>query len=73
MIACHRSASIAQYMLEHCGVEKFGELWQAGFSEFETIYGLSFLELEARINAEVMAAYPNGVEIDRDVFKKGCK
>lgn len=73
MIAYHQAASIVQYLLEQYGVEKFGELWKAGFTEFERIYGISFPELEAKLNAEVLAAYPEGVALDWEVFKKGCK
>ena len=73
MIGYHQAASIVQYLLEHYGVEKFGAFWQAGFSEFELIYGTTFPEVEAKLNAEVRAAYPEGVELDWEVFKKGCK
>ena len=41
--------------------------------EFEVIYGVPFKELEALVASEVSEAYPNGVDIDRETFKKGCK
>ena len=41
--------------------------------EFEVIYGVPFKELEALVAAELTEAYPNGVEIDWESFKKGCK
>jgi len=34
---------------------------------------MPFKELEALVVAEVAEAYPNGVEIDWEVFGKGCK
>jgi len=73
MIAYHQAACYVQYLMEHYGVEKFGALWQAGMSDFEMIYGMPFKELEALVAAEVAEAYPNGVEIDWETFKKGCK
>ena len=73
MIAYHQSACIVQYLLKHYGVEKFGTLWQEGSTSFAQIYGMSFPELVARIDADVAEAYPNGVEIDWETFKKGCK
>ena len=73
MTAYHQSACIVQYLLEHFGVEKFGTLWQEGSTSFEQVYGMGFPELVARIDADVAAAYPNGVELDWERFKKGCK
>lgn len=73
MIAYHQAACYVQYLIEHYGVEKFGALWQAGMSDFEVIYGMPFKELEALVAAELTEAYPNGVEIDWESFKKGCK
>jgi len=73
MIAYHQAACYVQYLMEHYGVEKVGALWKAGMSDFEEIYGLPFKELEALVMAEVVEAYPNGVEIDRETFAMGCK
>ncbi|MCB9168888.1 MAG: hypothetical protein H6597_03150 [Flavobacteriales bacterium] len=73
MIAYHQSAGIVQYLLEHDGLEQFGRLWQEGFPAFAAIYGMPFPEMEARIRADLAQAYPDGVAIDWETFRKGCK
>lgn len=46
---------------------------QTGMPDFEVIYDMPFKKLGALVEAEVADAYPNGAEIDWEVFKKGCK
>jgi hypothetical protein len=73
MVAYHQAGCIVQYLLEHHGLEKFGSLWQEGAAHFEGIYGMGYAELNTRLNADIMEAYPQGVELDWEVFGMGCK
>ena len=72
IISYHQSAHIVEYLLTNYGLEKFIELWKAGFNSFEDIYLISFSEMEEEINKETIAKHPTVVSIDWDVFKKGC-
>lgn len=73
MISYHQSAYVAQYLLEHYGIEKFSALWQGGFTSFEEVYEMPFSEMELRINSDLQEKVPNVVEVDWERFKKGCK
>ena len=73
MIAYHQAACIVQYLLEHHGLEQFAVLWKDGADSFERIYGFTYQELVARIDADITTAYPEGVAIDWETFSKGCK
>ena len=73
MIAYHQSAYIVQSLIEFQGIEKIKELWQAGFIDFEKIYGMPFSEMESKINTSIMDKYPTSIVIDWETFRKGCK
>ena len=73
MIAYHQAACIVQYLLEHHDLEQLQALWVEGADQFEQIYGSTYQELAEQINADIKAAYPEGVAIDWETFKKGCK
>ena len=51
MIAYHQAGWMVDYLLRKYGVEKFRDLWQQGFSNFNQIYGTSFSLIEADIKA----------------------
>jgi hypothetical protein len=34
---------------------------------------MGYAELNTRLNADIMEAYPQGVELDWEVFGMGCK
>lgn len=73
MVAYHQSAYIVEYLIANYGIEKFEELWRNGFSNFESIYGSSFLQMETVINKHVVEAYPTPTAINWTVLKEGCK
>lgn len=73
MIAYHQSAYIVQSLIEFQGIEKIKELWQAGFADFEKIYGIPYSEMESKINSSIIDKYPTSIVIDWETFKKGCK
>ncbi|MBP6310674.1 MAG: hypothetical protein KA408_00275 [Flavobacteriales bacterium] len=73
MIAYHQAAYIVKHLLEVGGVEKFAMLWQEGFTSFERVYGVPFAEVETTIKSNLEKKYPNGVDLDWETFKKGCK
>ncbi|MDG1477733.1 MAG: peptidase MA family metallohydrolase [Vicingaceae bacterium] len=72
IISYHQSAHIVEYLLTNYGLEKFKELWKKGFSSFEEIYLISFSQMEEEIKIKTIEKYPTPVNIDWDVFKKGC-
>jgi len=73
MIAYHQSAFIVQYLLDNFGITKFKELWQAGFQDFDKIYGFSFEKLESDIKVFLNNKYPVPPAIDWDIVGKGCE
>lgn len=73
MIAYHQSAFIVQYLIENYGIEKLKELWQAGFQDFDKVYGFSFSKLENNIKAFLNKKYPVPPSIDWEIVGKGCE
>lgn len=73
MIAYHQSAFIVQYLLENFGIEKFKELWQSGFQDFDKVYGFSFKKLENYIKVYLNNKYPVPPAINWDIVGKGCE
>jgi hypothetical protein len=73
MIAYHQSAFIVQYLLENFGVKKTKELWQAGFQDFDKIYGFSFEKLENDIKVYLNNKYQIPPAINWDILGKGCE
>ncbi|MFW6272930.1 MAG: peptidase MA family metallohydrolase [bacterium] len=73
MISYHQSAFIVQYLMENFSLEKFKELWQAGFQDFDKIYGFSFEKLENDIKVYLNNKYPVPQDIDWDIVGKGCE
>ncbi|HQX30463.1 MAG: hypothetical protein IPI00_14405 [Flavobacteriales bacterium] len=73
MVAYHQAAHIVEHLLELGGVEKMATLWREGFTSLERVYGVPFSEVESTIKSKLEKKYPNGVELDWETFKKGCK
>jgi hypothetical protein len=72
MIAYHQSAYLVQYLLQHYGVEKFRNLWQQGFNNFQPIYGVTFSEVVKDTDMTVKRDYPTAPDIDWKKFSVGC-
>src|SRR5687767_8731371 len=49
MIAYHQAGYISQWLLEHYGLDKLKELWIAGYTKFENIYGVPYRKVESDI------------------------
>jgi hypothetical protein len=73
MVAYHQSGYIVEYMISNYGIEKFEEFWKNGFSNFESIYGFSFSQMEIEINKNIVETYPKSTDIDWEILKEGCK
>lgn len=73
MVSYHQSGYIAQYLIENYGLEKFSLFWKYGYENFEAIYEIPFSEMETSMNNEIVAKYPEPIEIDWERFKEGCK
>lgn len=73
MISYHQSAYIVQYLIETYGIEKVKLLWKGGFSNFESIIGKPFEEVELDIKTLVKKKYPQTPDINWATFSKGCK
>jgi len=73
MIAYHQSAYVVQYFLANYGVEKFKDLWMQGLSNFEKIYGVSFVRVKSEIDKTVKHDYPNAPNIVWKTFAEGCQ
>jgi hypothetical protein len=72
MIAYHQAAWMVEYLLRKYGVEKFRDLWQQGFHNFDKIYGTSFSRIEPDIMATAERDYPKPPNIDWKAFSVGC-
>ena len=72
MIAYHQAGCMVEYLLRKYGVEKFRDLWQQGFYNFNKIYGTSFSRMEADIKATAERDYPKPPNIDWKAFSVGC-
>jgi hypothetical protein len=72
IISYHQSAHIVEYLISNYGLDKFEELWKAGFNSFEDIYMISFSEMEKEINKKTIAKHPTVVSIDWETFSEGC-
>jgi hypothetical protein len=72
MIAYHQSAYLVQYLLNTYGVEKLKDLWKHGFTAFEKIYNIPFLQIESDINNKVKQSFPLAPYIDWNIFQRGC-
>jgi hypothetical protein len=72
IISYHQSAHIVEYLISNYGLDKFEELWKAGFNSFEDIYMISFSEMEEEINKKTIAKHPTVVSIDWETFSEGC-
>lgn len=73
MIGYHQSACIVEYLIEKYGIEKLEELWKNGFTNFESIYGLSFSDFEIALNKFIIQKHPKVPEFEWSVFREGCK
>lgn len=73
MIGYHQAAYMVEFLITNYGLEKFGQLWQQGFENFENIYATPFSEVEAKLNEAIITKYPEVPKIDWESFKKGCK
>jgi hypothetical protein len=72
MIAYHQAGCMVEYLLRKYGVDKFRDLWQQGFYNFNKIYGTSFSPIEADIKATAERDYPKPPTIDWKSFSVGC-
>ena len=72
MIAYHQAGCMVEYLLKNYGVEKFSNLWQQGFYNFNEIYGISFSRMEADIKATAERDFPKPPDIDWKSFSVGC-
>lgn len=74
MVGYHQSGYIVEYMISTYGIPKFEKLWKGGFSAFESIYGLSYSQMEKELNKQILKLYPVSPTIDWETFKEeGCK
>jgi hypothetical protein len=74
MVGYHQSGCIVEYIISTYGIPKFEKLWKGGFSGFESIYGLSYLQMEKELNKQILQLYPVSPIIDWESFKEeGCK
>lgn len=73
MITYHQAGWMAGYLLGHYGVEKLKELWQEGIYHSKEIYGRSFAQVEAEIEAAAERDYPKAPEINWKSFEVGCR
>jgi hypothetical protein len=64
---------MAGYLLGHYGVEKVKQLWQQGIYHSKEIYGKSFSQVEAEIEAAAGRDYPKAPEINWKSFEVGCR
>jgi len=72
MIAYHQAGCLVEYLLRKYGVEKFRDLWQQGFYNFNKIYGTPFSRMEEDIKATAERDYPKPPGIEWKSFSVGC-
>jgi hypothetical protein len=73
MISYHQSGYTIQFLIERYGVDKLKQFWQAGFSDFQKIYGVTYKTVESDMKDKIKKKYPSTPNIDWPVFNKGCK
>lgn len=73
MIGYHQSACIVEYLIDNYGLEKLEALWKNGMTNFDSIYGLSYSQLEKNLNEHILKKHPKVAEINWSVLSKGCK
>lgn len=72
VIAYSQSAFIVKSLSENYGWSKLKELWQNGFTSFESIIGISYQQFENKIHAKLAEEFSEGVNLDWDTIKLGC-
>lgn len=74
MIGYHQSAYIVEYLISNYGIPKLETLWKSGFSAFESIYELSYSQMEKELSEQILKLYPVSPTIDWETLKEeGCK
>lgn len=58
MVSYHQSACIVEYLISTYGITKFEDFWKGGFQSFESIYGVSFAQMQAALHKQLFDLYP---------------
>lgn len=72
VIAYLQAAGVFKYLYEKYGVEKMKLLWNAGFDQFESIYGLSIEQFEKEWVTFIGSVPPPPVFDLEKFLKEGC-
>jgi len=69
----HQSAYIVEYLLENYSIKQFKQVWKGGFRKFEEVYGLSFKQLKADLEKDLLLKMPKAPKIDPQTLYKNCE
>jgi len=72
MVGYHQSAYVVEYLLNNYSINQFKRLWKEGFDSFESIYSVSFHEMQKELDKSILKEHPEVPNIDWETFKEGC-
>lgn len=72
MVGYHQSAYVVEYLLNNYSINQFKRLWKEGFDSFESIYSVSFQEMQKELDKSILKEHPEVPNIDWETFKEGC-
>jgi hypothetical protein len=73
MVAYMQAGSVAQFLIEKYGIQKFERIWKQGFDKIPQILGVSQTQVEDEYIKTILRKYPKKPELNWEYLdKNGC-